>query len=257
MNQRPTQGVLSLLGFILPLLQFFFDRLPTSAKEIFLFQNEFYFVSVLTAGISYVLIIAVKETWFDFPIRWKKEKKYQAHITKQNPSIYRVDEIVEYLKSVTDTPSRPFHVTPNTTPLALLPILLIAYAGFFAIGFFGSENNDLQVYIQVILYTALVAGTALALATHYISKENRNQYVEKQQEFIKNLINLAIESSAIEAMPNIVFVARFTPSIAQTQTVLKIDDKYYAILSDNEATRIENVQIYNTWQDYEQNRIAR
>lgn len=245
-NQREGtfQLIGSTIGLLLPAVQVFIDRLPAEAKEIFLFRDYLLIVSVVTAIITYIAIIGIKNIpGFEIPIKKKKHARLMQYIHRTNPQIFNNEEVNKYQKENIQPP-RPFYISPNTLPLAAIPLLVLSFAVFIVIGLIGKDNNIILLVTQAFSYFIFVAVAAIALAIHYITQRNFAKYEIKRKTFYKDLIALAYDERVFEEAPEVRFVTQSTPSPYQIQTIVKLGNMYYAITSNPEATQIFAVAKY-------------
>lgn len=250
LQPNPFETVSTFIGLALPVLQFFFSFLPEGTKKIFLFQDYFFIVSLITAVIAYLAIIAVKSrAWFALPLRPLKNKKYARYLHRTNPNVYSIEEIQDYLKEQKTEMKQPLALNPNTTPFISIAPILLLFAGFFAIGLFADQSNKILVLAQIVIYITLVVITAIALAIQYIYEENKKKSEEKERSFTQDVLNLSYEARAFEELPDINCLAQFEIDFSRRGVLFKVGKNYYLITTDREARKLLTVDRYKSLEE--------
>jgi hypothetical protein len=171
MNERRKNNLLqeltNVLAVLLPLAQVSFVYLPDSLKGLFLSQDTFLSVSLITLLMSYVSLIAYKaRPWSTIvlPIHRKQMKKYndwQQEIFQINDEINKISN--DYLqhnrlsklrskldKLLSKNIKQPYQINSENRVGVLLTLLLINAIIFLVIGL--STTNHIWSTVQSISY---------------------------------------------------------------------------------------------------------
>lgn len=242
----------TLLAFLLPVLQFFFNFLPSQSRGLFLAGHSFLTLSVIAAVFSYILIIAFKSTlWFEVPINYFKHMRYRSFLRRTDQNIFSFDEVQQYRRE--NQVDKPFYLTPANLYLLTIPMLLAFLVIFLWIGIYypSSTINTLQLW-QSVDYILLVAVATLTLAAFYINASNRSRFDSIQQRKFGKILELAYKNRAFAELPNILFIAQMNfQAITQFDllTIAKVNETYYKIVSDSDAKVLHFVEPYPTLED--------
>lgn len=239
----------TLLALLLPVLQFFFNFLPVSSQNIFVFGSILIPVSVIAGIFSYLLIIAYKNTtWFSVPFNGRKQKEYEDYQNQINYLRSEPDEKKRetQAKQLLKNPkTEPFHLTPHNVYYLLIPLLLLFILTFLAIGVFGaSTSNQFLIFIQSIAYILSVALTSLTLAVFYINETNRKNDQKRNREKYQKIIQLLFDNNSLPEFPNIEFVAQNSLDFTTLQTYIRINSNYvYEVTTDNNGDILRQVRV--------------
>lgn len=247
----------SFLGFLLPILQLFLNLLPENdAGAIFLIKEHFLFISIFAALISYILIlIARNNVWFRIAFNRRAHKKYQEHLAHQDTSIFTLDEIQKYLKGKPYTKA-PFYITPENIFTVTLPITILSFLSFLALGLIWQPANDtspekLAIFLQAITYILLISFTTLTLAIYYIRDLNTKKWLEKEKGRVNNAVKLAYETNAFMELPHINLIAQ-SPLRQGLQGqhlfLFQVNNKFYKLITDGDVNKIETVEAHDTYE---------
>jgi len=253
-NNNRFEYLTSLAGFLLPLLQFFFNFLPGTNKNIFLFKDSLLFVSAFAAVMAYLLIIVAKnKVWFSFAFNRKRHHAYQAHIAKQNVNVYGEAGVRSYLRT-NPYVKMPFYITPDTMFTLTVPFIVVAFSILYVCGLVYINGSLLKVLtaIQAITYIALIAITALTLAIYQIKGDSNRKHDEAEKTRVANVVQLAFENSAFSELPRISLIAQFEQGqvgFRRYVFLLQVNDAYYKIFANYDVTKIESAERFESYED--------
>lgn len=235
----------TLLALLLPVIQVFFSFLPKESKNIFLIQDYLFVVSVIAGIISYVLIIAFKNTsYFQVTLSFTKQKRYTEFLAKTDVNTNDEKDIKKALKN---PQARPFYITPHNIYYALIPTLTIFLLTFLGLGiaYASTENKVLQL-IQAFCYIFSVALTSLTLAVFYINESNRLNYEFKEANKYRKVIELLIANDAMPNYPSIEFLAQKSEGFDNVLTYIFINKtQVYEITTNADINSLKQVILYN------------
>lgn len=239
----------TLLAVLLPVLQVFFNFLPSSAQNIFVFKDILVPVSVIAGIFSYLLIIAFRNTvWFSLAFNRKKHREYEAFQQQVNIHQAEPDELVRQyrLKELFKKPKKPpLYLTPHNVSILLIPALLLFTLIFLAIGIFGMDShNNVLVLAQSISYILSVSLTSLTLAVFYINETNRQNSQRLSRDKYDKIIRLLFDNKSLPEFPKIEFVAQSDPDFNALRTYIRVNDKIvYEITTDPTGDILKQVLI--------------
>lgn len=228
------KSLAGLLSYSLPLVQFFYQLLPSPAGSIFPDQKTLLITSVLTLVISFLIIIWYKLHPFIFiKIFWWQQKAWnnyleQASIHKDNP---------EKLKEL----KRPNPITYVTEKhLTLFAIFLIFFLGarFTWITLNKpTEVTSFFVFEQAILYSILIVLAVLSATIFYETQSFKEESEERRRRRSSKAIALAIENNAIGSIPKVQFLeARSDGGFPENFFVkIQVGKTKYEIKTDSNA----------------------
>lgn len=256
MNTKEENGLqffTTILAYSLPLLQFFFGQLTGDIQKLFLFKTYFVVVSVFTAIASYVMIIVLRSTpWFELaPFQYKKKKDIRAWQTYTNSSVYTTDEIKKYEAKHTP-PSLLKVIKPdNVTAKVFLPLLVLSFIVFMALGLrYGNTegfvvNNALdvtKVLVQSVAYASFLVFAVLSFAHQYIRDSGRRKWQQQKSSKFEKAIQLARQRDAFKELKKISLISQKDVDLGNPNSIIaflaKVDDKYCAVITDNEVDTI-------------------
>lgn len=240
----------TLLALLLPVLQLFFNFLPSSAQNIFVIKDILIPVTIIAGIFSYLLIIAFKNTtWFNIAFNRKKNKEYtdfqdQISYILQNES----DEIkreTEARKLLRSPKKPPFYLNPLNIYILLIPLLLLFILIFLAVGIFGvGTENRLLILTQSVSYILSVALTSLTLAAFYINETNRKNKLQLDKDKYQKIIQLLFDNNSLPEFPKIEFVAQNSSDLNALRTYIKVNDKIvYEITTDLDGNILRQVLV--------------
>jgi hypothetical protein len=245
----------SFLGFLLPILQFFFNLVPaTGGGTIFLIRDNFLFISIFAALFSYILIIIARSyIWFEVAINRRAHKKWQEHLARQDGRVFDLTEIQDYLKGKPFV-KKPFYITPANVFTATLPITVISFLSFFALGLTQYAKDGVPanwaIFLQGIFYILLIAFTTLTLAIYYIRDLNAKRLIEDEKARVSNVIKLAYEANAFLELPHINLIAQWSLSQnvpGQYLFLFQVGSRFYKLITDAEINKIETVEPFDNY----------
>ena len=245
-NDAPTNGFQAfstLLALLLPVIQFFFNFLPTKSQGIFLIQPYFLIISIIAAISAYLLIIAYKYTpWFRFPLNIKKNKAFKEYQKLIDPEIYAEDEIKKNKKKY--QVDQPFYVEPSNIYYILIPLVFILSLCFLSIGFFFTGSaRDMLVFMQATLYIMLVSFTSLTLGAFYINDSNIRKNERDNKEKYHRVVQLLFESRGLEEFPVIEFLGQGSLQLGSLTTIIRVNgSKTYKVNTDYVAGVLQTVE---------------
>lgn len=193
-----------------------------------------------------MLIIAFKNTtYFEFTFWWRQHKKYKKFQHKTNQLVFSQPEILNTVKN--DWVDRPPYITPLNVYYLLLPLDIILFLSFLALGFFYANTQEPTLaFAQATIYVFLIALTSLTLGVFYINEINRNKREAIEQEKWERVRQLLYSSQAIPEIPQLEFVAHPPSSYDVLETILRVaDDRYYIVSTDRNATKMQEISPYD------------
>ena len=240
--------VAALISVLLPVLQFFFQWLPSNLSGIFLGRDIFFFVSVLTFVLSLLVIFWYRTNpYFRILPFWEQDnqRKYAKYLRNTNPQTHTPDEI----KKVKDVVKAPFEITPSLIASVSIPVILVLGLLFVWLGLNYQANSSILLQIfQAFVYMLTVILCAFSATYFYILIEGRQEWVRTNQTKIQRAIQLAIENNGIPEIPRINYLAsgEFSQSFPPRFSVItKVEEKKYCITTDQRADILYSVEEIN------------
>lgn len=240
----------TLLALLLPVLQFFFNFLPTSAQSIFVIKDILIPVTIVAGVFSYLLIIAFKNVGgFNLAFNRKKKKEYENYqnqinylLRNESDESKRETQAKQLLKNPVIA---PWYLTPWNIYMILIPLLFFFVVAFLAIGVFGVDTTSrLLILLQSISYIFSVALTSLTLAVFYINETNRKNNQRQDRERYQKIIQLLFDNNSLPEFPKIEFVAQNNPDFMTLQTYIRVNDmRVYAVTTDYNGDILKQVII--------------
>lgn len=256
-QDRNIQKFTTLLGFSLPVIQFFYGLLSKDVASIFLFGEYFLIVSVFTVVVSYIMIIAFKTrlhfTWA--PLQKRRVRKLRNWHNRTNPSIFKTEEIADYIKS-NQEPKYPFEINAdNISQKMFLPIILLCFITFYFLGLrFGviqefklnSTSMVIVSLVQGVAYSLFVTFVVLAFAIQYLTDNVSRDWESKNKNQFHKMITLARKQNAFKEYKNISSIAYQVLKDEQGFNtnhayLLNVEGVYYIIVCDINLFRIDLV----------------
>lgn len=239
----------TLLALLLPVLQLFFNFLPSSTQNIFVIKDILIPVTIVAGVFSYLLIIAFKNTtWFNIAFNRKKNKEYNdfqdqiSYLQNEPDEIKRETEARKLLKS---PKKAPFYLNPLNIYILLIPLLLFFILIFLGVGIFSeSTENKALILIQSVSYILSVALTSLTLAVFYINETNRKNQLKLDRDKYQRIVQLLFDNNSLPEFPKIEFVAQNNFDMNALRTYIKVNDKIiYEITTDPDGNILRQVII--------------
>lgn len=240
------QALSTVLALLLPVIQFFFNFLPTQSKSIFLIQNYFLIVSIIAALFAYLLIIAYKNTiWFQYAPNRKKNRNFKSFQKLVNSAVYNEEEIKYNTKKYQK--DAPYYITPANVYYVLIPFVFALMLIFLAMGlFFQGSSKPLLIFTQSLIYIMLVALTSLTLGAFYINDSNRRRTESINKEKYRRVVQLLFDGHALKEFPIIEFVGQGSLSLGTLTTIVRVDNgATYQVVTDFEAGVLQTVEPIN------------
>jgi hypothetical protein len=260
-----TQTITTLLAYALPVLQFFYVSLPANVISTFLFAEYFILVSIFTAAVAYIMIMAIKMnpyfTWT--PLQARRKKKNADWQTYTDRSIYTIDEIKDY-QSKHKSPKDLKTIDSNNIVIKLLvPTIAISFMVFLSIGLASklgiSGEKTTYIFIaltilQIIAYVAFIVAAVVALASQFLRESGAKSYRKEANEKFSKAIELVRSRNGFNEYHQVSLITettRHNPVSGEVFNVfyVKVADKYYIIVSDSQVDVIYNIQSFNNRSD--------
>lgn len=241
----------SVLAILLPILQITFVYLPESLKNIYLQQNAFLGVSLVTLLLSYVAIVAYKaRPWFTFvfPFHKKKMEEYNAWQQKMyqassamnfvNGEQASVKKIEKFLKGLErKTVSRPFQINSENRIGILMIILFANSILFLVLGL--SKASGWWATLQSISYFFLIIFAVLVLVIYRDTTNNNKRFNENLKKRSEKAINLAINNNCFTPRPTVKFISTHGGEGINNNFVrVEFENEQYEICTDSEANKL-------------------
>lgn len=233
----------TILALLLPVVQFFFNFLPSQSQSIFLIQPYFLVVSIIAGIFAYLLIIAFKNTvWFSVALNRKKNREYKSYLRLIDRNVYTEDEIKANVKK--HYKEAPFSIMPANIYYVLIPVIFVLVLGFLAIGlFYHGSTNPALIFIQAIFYIMLVTLTSLTLGAFYINDSNNRRREAVNKDKYRRVQQLLFENRALGEFPVIEFVGQGSLEMGTLSTIIRVNgQKVYLIKTDPDAGILQTVE---------------
>ena len=246
------QAIASLLGLLVPILQVLLNYLPNSAKNILIIRDYFFFISIIAAVFSYIMVLIFKNIgFFHFPLSAKRQDDYLTYLNRTNPNIFDNEEVKAYA-SKNKAVQPPVYLTQdNISYIVFLPVLIVSYIALFIPGLLHPNNPGLAlVLLQSTGYILLVSMTTLILAIYYIKDQNIRKNQTKEANKYRDVIRLVHDSNAFEELPNIQLIAQFqSDNFLQYLTILKVNTLFYRITTDFNVNKIISIEKFSSLEE--------
>lgn len=238
------QQAAAAISMLLPVLQFFYQWLPSNLSGIFLGQDIFFFVSVITLILSLLVIFWYRATpyfrWLP-PWKAKDQKEYSQFLRDTDPRLHTPEEIKK-VKTVVPPPE----VTAPFVAALAIPVVFILGIAFVWIGLANQVNPPVWLQaIQSSLYVLTIVLCAFSATHYYLALEGQKEWKWTNQTKIQRAIQLAIENNGFPEMPRIDYLASGEP---QPMTfppvfyvVVNVKGRRYSIKTDQRAEILMSV----------------
>lgn len=209
----------SLLAVLLPIAQIAFVYLPSGLKSIYLQQEAFLGISLVTLVMSYVSIIAYKaRPWFTFVFPFHKkrmeeynlwqQKIYEASsamnfVNGEQASVVKIENFLKGLqrKSI----SKPFQLNSENIVGIFFSILFINTLVFLILGL--SNASGSWAVLQSINYFFIIIFSVLILVIYRDTTNNNKRYNEDLRLSTSRAIDLAIKNNCFTPQPQVRFIS--------------------------------------------------
>lgn len=215
------QDLSALLATILPIIQIFFARLPDAFTSLFVAQDKFVGISVITLLISYILIISyLIRPWFNWVIPFQKRStEYEKYLTKLNQRTELRKEIVKDSSSSDEKMKKfasllecepvkpPMRIDQSNLAFICLFLILTNTASFVWMSFY--PYYSFAGWLQSINYMLIVALSALVLTIYKKLSDNEKDWTEVRETRVQKAIDLARLSNCFSDIPQVKFISAF------------------------------------------------
>ncbi len=209
----------SLLALLLPIAQLAFVYLPSSLKGIYLQQEAFLGVSLVTLLMCYVSIVAYKSRpWFVFvlPFRRKKMAEYEeaqrkiyeasSAINFVNGEMASLTKITKFIKGLnTAHPRRPFVVDADNRIGVFITVLFANVLLFLILGL--NSSTGWLATLQSVNYFFIIIFSVLVLVIYRDTTNNNKRYNEELRLSTSRAIDLAIRNNCFTPQPQVKFIS--------------------------------------------------
>lgn len=248
------QELTNLLAVLLPVAQVAFIYLPDSLKGLFLLQETFLAVSLVTLLMSYVSLIAYKaKPWFVFvlPIHKKKMQKYNdwqneiyqttneiSQISNEHSQQNRVTELRSKLdKLFRKNIRQPYKIDLENRIGVLLSLLFVNALAFLIIGL--SNVEGFWRIIQSLNYFFIIILSVLILVIYRDSSDNNKKYSENLRLSSDRAIQLAIKANCFGLPPQVTFISTHGGAGIDNNFVrVEFKNEQYEICTNSEASKL-------------------
>ncbi len=248
------QELTNALAILLPLAQVTFIYLPDSLKGLFLQQETFLAISLVTLLMSYVSLIAYKaRPWFVFvlPIHKKQMQKYTdwqskiyqttneiSQISNDYSQRSRVNKLRRELdKLYAKNVKEPYKINSENRVGVLLTLLFVNSLAFLIIGLSSAEG--FWRTFQSLNYFFIIILSVLILVIYRDSSDNNKRYSENLRLSSDKAIQLAINANCFGLPPQVTFISTHGGAGIDNNFVrVEYKDEEYEICTNNEATKL-------------------
>jgi hypothetical protein len=243
--------ITSLLAVLLPLAQISFIYLPDGLKSIYIQQQTFLGISLVTLVMSYISIVAYKaRPWFTFvfPFHKKKmedynawqQKMYQASAAMNFVSGEQASQqkITKFLKNLeAKSISRPFQINTENRIGIFLGLLFVNALAFLVLGLTGSTGW--MATLQSLNYFFMIILAVLILIIYRDTTNNNRRYNDDLKLSTPRAIELAIRSNCFTPQPQIKFISTHGGEGVNNNFVrVEFDGEQYEICTNPGATKL-------------------
>lgn len=249
-KNRALVDITSLLAAILPIAQLAFIYLPDSLTAIYLQQEAFLGVSLVTLVLSYVSIVAYKSRpWFVFVFPWHKkkmsayndwqQKMYEASsamkvVQGEQPSKRKIELFLEELKK--ENLQRPFQINNENRIGIFVFLLFINAISFLIIGL--SNNLNWLSSLQSLNYFFMIILSVLILVIYRDTNNNNKRYNEELRIGTSRAINLAIDNNCFMLKPQVKFISTHGGEGMDRFVRVEFGEDQYEICTNSDATKL-------------------
>jgi len=248
------QELTSFLAILLPIVQVAFIYLPDSLKGLFVQQDNFLSVSLVTLLISYVSIVAYKARpgfVLVLPIHKKRMKKYQdwrgeiyqtTNEISQLANDYGQQMLVKKLrlkleKLNTKKVGQPYKIDYENRIGVLVTVLFLNTFLFLTIGL--AQAEGFWSTLQSLNYLLIIVISALVLVIYRDSSDSNKRYAEDLRLSSDKAIQLAINARCFGSPPQVKFVSTHG-GIGLDNNLVRVEfnGDQYEISTNNNATKL-------------------
>lgn len=241
----------SLLAVLLPIAQISFIYLPSGLKSIYLQQDAFLGVSLVTLVMSYISIVAYKSRpWFTFIFPFHKQKMeeynewqkqvYEASSAMNFVSGEQVSEakIKKFLKGLeAKKVKRPFQVNSENRIGIFMGVLFINALSFLVLGL--SNSSGWLSTLQSINYFFLIIFSVLVLVIYRDTTNNSKRFNDDVKLSTSRAIELAVRSNCFALQPQVKFISTHGgDGISNYFVRVEFEGDEYEICTNSGATKI-------------------
>lgn len=233
------------------------NDLPEQIKAVYVDNDSFKIVSIITALLAYVFIIAYKTNpYFNLvlPFQGKKQEKLDAYYQKSqllvNLSSNVTDEnkktLEKLIKKINVTePKKIYKISYDKFVSRGVGILVISILIFLGIGLANVDTWILSL-AQAISYITSIIMAVLILTIYRDKVISNKEWKENEKEKNKKAIRLAVIHNSIDNYPpepKVKFISSF-PSEgfpSNLHTWVEFENKKYEIITDLNAEKLIKV----------------
>lgn len=210
----------------LPLLQFTFFWLPPNIKELYISKDLFAFSSIVTALVSYLVILMVSREPYG-SLKFPLVRKYTKDFTNKKSW-------------------QPITIQYQTLSRYCISIAFLLGVAFVYLGTVYSHSARAGA-LQSAVYSLIIIMTVFSSAEHFTQRKFMHDGDERRATRSLTAINLAKEANAFPEMPNIHLIgseeqpSQFTQYGNDLITYVEINGIHYAINTDVRIGAINSV----------------
>jgi hypothetical protein len=243
--------ITSLLAIVLPIAQVSFIYLPEGLRSIFIQQQAFLGISLLTLFMSYISIVAYKaRPWFTFVFPFHKKKMeayniwqqtmYQASaamnfVSGEQASQQKIEKFLKGLQA--KSVNRPFQINSENRIGIFVGLLFISALVFLVLGL--TEAEGWLAPLQSLSYFFMIILAVLILIIYRDTTNNNRRYNEDLKLGTPRAIELAIQNNCFAPQPQVKFISTHGGDGVNNNFVrVEYNDEQYEICTNSGATKL-------------------
>lgn len=258
---KPLQELSLLVASLLPIVQLFFARLPEAVTAIFLAEEMFIGVSLVTLILSYVFIVAYQiRPWFSLtlPFQSKRVAEYQGYLNRLNQaselrkemanSSKAIDKkkLAEFEKMLERAVKPPRALNPDNLLILLIAMVITSTVVFISLGI-GASGGWAEV-LQAVCYVIIIAASTLILSIYKRISDNDREWSETRTARTQKAVQLATINNTFANLPQVKYISSFENNQGlqvQYHVWVEYQEQKYEIITDNRADYLIAVYPFN------------
>lgn len=260
------QSLSSIFAVLIPIIQLFLpyiDKLPPEIQGIYVDSTHFFAVSIITAILSYIFIIAYKTNpYFTLTLPFQQGRQaardayrerlqllYSIATTNSEENATPTESLTKIIKEVNETePKKVYEISSSKFVSRGVTLLVFSSSVFLAIGI-SHATGSIASFLQAISYITSIIMAVLILTIYRDKVILNKEWKENEKNKNKKAMQLAIDHNSIDdyPKPEVKFISSFFGEgfPGDLHTWVQFDTKKYEIITDSNAEKLIKVTEIN------------
>lgn len=245
--------ITSILAGIIPIAQLLLVYVPSGLQTIYILQEYFLGVSIVTLILSYMSILAYRsKPYVAFPLPWDRGKmqKYRDWSQKRYEAVQELSALGNYptasskakaekkIEEIEDHQvKKPFEISSENRVSITMTLLIINVLLFVVIGLI--QATGWLAVLQSVNYMLSVTLSVVILVIYRDTTSNNRRYDNESKTAITRAIALAIELNSFSLKPQVNFISvHGGDGLNNLYVRVRYDGNEYEICTDSNAKKM-------------------